>query len=112
RGPVVRMIDDDSESNWPVPDVHTKLMSSVLLDVATDHQVLYSLVQSTLDALAELANARRQLISAPEQTDIGEQNFLDGLAGYGLKRCEEARTALDKLYLHCTGKELTQHRLR
>lgn len=112
RRPAFKQEDDDGAALMAVPEVHRATMASVILELATDHRELFELVQPCLDALAELENVRAQLISAPEHTELGEQNFLHGLADYASRRCDEARDSLDVLYQFCAGKPLTTFRLR
>lgn len=105
--------DGGSESHHGIPQVHRDLMSKFLLDVATVDQKLFLVMEPAYDALAEIEHVRDSLLAAPEAPHfIGQKDYLEGFAGYAKDELNEAETRLQALYKHCTGKDLTQHRLR
>lgn len=100
-------------ARYPIPRVHRDLMSKLLLEVATLDKALFQAMEPAYDALAELDHVREKLLGAPDAPEeLGQTSYLEGLAGYALDEIKEAEDALALLYKHCTGDELTKHRLR
>lgn len=105
--------DSDSESHHPIPKVHRELMSKFLLDIATLDSELFKVMEPAYDALAALEHIRESFINAPEAPDfIGQDGYLEGLAGFALDELLKTESALAALYKYCTNQELTNHRLR
>ncbi len=113
--PYARVLTDDKQvgAHYPIPLVHRDLMSKLLLDVATLDKPLFQVMEPAYDALAELDHVRESTLAAPNAPEeLGQDSYLEGLAGYALDQIKEAEDALGALYRHCTGNELTNHRLR
>lgn len=113
--PFAQISSDDGGliSQIPIPRVHRELMSKFLLDVATLDQALFEVMEPAYDSVGELEHVSESLVNihdAPE--DIGLESFLEGFAGYAINELNEIESNLGKLYMHCTGKKLEQHRLR
>jgi hypothetical protein len=88
-------------------------MSKFLLDIATLDKLLFSFMEPAYDELAEVEHVRESLINIndkPEQ--IAARDFVMGFAQYAVDVLQDAEKKLGALYVHCTGKPLTQHRLR
>lgn len=104
---------EEAESHQRIPSAHRELMTKFLLEIATVDRRLFEVMEPAYDSIGELEHVRESLVNvsdAPE--DIGEDGYLEGLASYGLRRLTETEAALGALYRHCTGAELTTHRLR
>lgn len=113
--PFVKVFSDDGglETHMGVPKPHRELMSKFLLDVATLDRELFLLMEPAYEALAHLEHIRESLVHAEEDSElIGQDNYLEGLARYALEELNNAEASLAALYKHCTGNELTKHRLR
>ncbi|WP_158080984.1 hypothetical protein [Pelomonas sp. KK5] len=105
--------DGGTESHHPVPRVHRELMSKFLLDVATIDRELFVVMEPAYDALSHLEHVRESFVNAPEASDfIGQDGYLEGLAGFALDELLKAEDKIGRLYRHCTGNELTKHRVR
>lgn len=105
--------DGGSESHLNVPKVHRELMSKFLLEIATIDKDLFAVMEPAYDSLADLEHVRESLVNAREAPDyIGQDGYLEGFAGFALDELLHAERNLSALYRHCTGKELTKHRLR
>lgn len=105
--------DAGTESHHNIPKVHRELMSKFLLEIATVDKDLFAVMEPAYDALAELEHVRESLVNAPEAPDyIGQDGYLEGFAGFALDELRDAEQKLSALYRHCTGEELTKHRLR
>jgi hypothetical protein len=113
--PFARVVSDDegTESHIGIPKVHRELMSKLLLDVATLDKALYEVMEPAYDGLAEVEHVCESLLNVQDAPEfIGQEGYLEGLAGYALDELKTAESALASLYKHCTGKPLTEHRLR
>ena len=105
--------DGGLEAHYSIPHVHRELMSKFLLDIATLDEKLFDVMEPAYDALAEVEHVRESLLNASEAPEeIGEDGYMEGLAGYALDELRDAETALSALYKHCSGEVLTKHRLR
>lgn len=88
-------------------------MSKFLLEIATLDKTLFEIMEPAYDGLAEVDHVRESLLNIDEGDNlIPKYDYLAGFAEYALNELEEAEAALAKLYTHCTGRPLTQHRLR
>lgn len=98
-----------------IPDVHRDAMSKNLLEIATLDPVLFALVQEVFDALAEIQHVRHYLLDLENEKGgrfIDPKDFKAGLVDYALDELSEAKKDLKLIYKHCTGLEMTTHRLR
>ncbi|KRH98759.1 hypothetical protein AO057_04520 [Curvibacter sp. PAE-UM] len=88
-------------------------MSKHLLEVATLDKDLFDLVEPALTATAELAHVRESLLyhGSSDEDDVA-RSHIQGFAEYAIGEIEEARTTLSALYRACTGKDLSEMRLR
>lgn len=113
--PFARVISDDegTELHIGIPKAHRELMSKFLLDVATLDKKLFEVMEPAYDGLAELEHIHESLLNVRDAPEfIGSSGYLEGLAGYALDEIQNVENALSSLYMHCTGKALTKHRLR
>lgn len=113
--PYANIVFDESrtETHAPIPVVHRELMSKFLLDVAMLDRKLFEAMEPAYDSLATVEHVRESLVNVQDAPQyIGEEGFLEGLAGYALNELRDAEAALGVLYQHCTGSELKKHRLR
>lgn len=105
---------DGSESGqmW-MPDVHRDVLGKYLLEIATLDSEFFEVSESAYDALAEVQHVQDHILEREDQADfIDLADFDLGLGEYSIRELGDAKDALDKLYLYCTGKGLTEHRLR
>ena len=110
---IIRSDDGGIEMHVGIPKVHRELMSKFLLEIATLDEKLFEVVEPAYDGLAEVEHLRESLMNVQDAPDdIGEDGYLEGLAGYALDELQEAENSLARLYEHCTGLPLTEHRLR
>lgn len=88
-------------------------MSKFILDIATLDKNLFEVMEPAYDGLAELEHIRESLINIEDVAAFMEpSSYLEGLADYSVNVIKEVEDALKGLYMHCTGKALTKHRLR
>lgn len=112
-GPYVVLRDDQGDVQMaPIPEVHRDELNKRLVETASLEDSLFECYESVLDRLAELENVRMQLAFGAGNAPLSREDFLKGLAGYGLAVVERTEAALRRLYKECTGEELTQWRLR
>jgi hypothetical protein len=95
-----------------VPRIHKEQLEDNLLDVATLDEKLFPLAEAALTAVAELEHLRESLLYHGSEEDEEVRDVAPHFAEYSLKELAEAESALASLYKQCTGKELSNARLR
>lgn len=96
----------------PLGSPKRELMEKNLLDVATIDAKFFAVLEPAYDAVAELQNARDQIVSVVETKVEEEKDHIYGLDEYVLRTTHAAYERLNALYIECTGKKLESHRLR
>lgn len=105
--------DGDPSGATPIPPVYRETISKHLLDIATLNEEFLHVAEAAYDALAEVQHVRDYLLGIEPNSPNSLDREIDmGLAEYALEELRDAKAPLDALYLFCTGKELTKHRLR
>lgn len=90
--------------------VHTTIFDKAVIELAALDEKLFLRAKTAYESLAEVKHLRESLINWAEDDCI--KSFIKGLSGHGLSQLEEADKAIKKLYLTCTGIELSSHKLR
>lgn len=84
-----------------------------LVEIAGLDQEFYSRCEIALDSLSEADHVYRSLVHGPEKHfPSTPENYYDGLVDYGLSELNDSITALEGLYLFCTGSALQRGKLR
>lgn len=99
----------------PLIEARLEDLKANFLDVAELEPTLLPALDEAISALENLNHARDSLISYLLKEDELAQNFEDMLpsfVSYGRERIEDTHQALNDLYKQCTGKALTEHRVR
>lgn len=96
----------------PIPKVHSAILSAKLMDVAELDFSLYALAEAALSALAELEHVRKSLISSVLKEDENMPDIIEAFPDYAIGEIEDSASALKDLYWACTGRPLTDRRLR
>lgn len=110
---VIASIDGGSWRSYNIPSPHRETMAKIFVDVATLDRALFAFMLPAYDGLAELQHLRDMLSKASDtDPELGEESFLQGLSGYGLKRLKEIDSALVGLYKHCSGRNELIARIR
>jgi len=100
----------------PIPIVHEKQYERLISNIAEQDATLFNLVQNSYNEIRNMAHVRNGLIKGllaeeynePFPHDIRNSGFLD----YAKTELIDTYQAMNLLYKECTGKELTEHRLR
>jgi hypothetical protein len=93
-------------SAWALPDVHTDLMSKVMLDVAALDQSLFVYLEAAYDSAINLRHVRESLVHFVESDDEDDKWLFRAFPGYGLRELPDLLADLEKLYQRCMGTEL------
>lgn len=107
-----RTLGGEWSGSGPIPKVHSAIISAKLMDVAELDFELYALAEAALSGLAELEHVRMSLISGVLKEDENMPDMIEGLPDYAIREIEDAASALKELYRACTGRPLTDRRLR
>ena len=95
-------------SSWPLPSVHTEIMSKLMLDVATLDSGLFGALETAYDASINLNHIRQSLTIFIEDEDFHLETFVD----YALRELPDVHAEMEELYKACTGQALTAENLR
>jgi hypothetical protein len=106
-----RRSDSQSES-WPLPPIHTDLMSQLMLDMATLDKSLFGHLEAAYDSANNMKHVRQSLIDFIESDDQRRKLFFEAFPEYGLRELKDALIDLNKLYSACTGETLKSVRVR
>jgi hypothetical protein len=104
--------DGDLHSSGSLPNVHTDMMYKLMLDVAALDENLFADLEDAYDSMINLQHVRNSLINHVQSDDDLDRRFFDSFTHYGLSEITDALVDLEHLYKKCTGKELTEHRVR
>ncbi len=98
----------------PLYDTQLGDLKAALLDVAELGPDLLPALDEAITGLEEVSHVRGSLISQllKEEGFAAEHGLLPGFVEYAREEIEDAFKSLDTLYRACTGKSLTQHRVR
>jgi hypothetical protein len=115
-GRIYACIDSEAEGNYSktaIPVIHKEQLTKHLLEVATLDKALFGLVEPALTAVAKLEHVRESLLyhGSSEEGDMA-RSHAQGFSEYATKEIEDARLAIFALYRACTGRELSDIRLR
>jgi len=84
-----------------------------LVEIAGLDKSFYLNCEHALDSLSEADHVYQSLVHGPEQHFPSTlENYYEGLIPYALSELDDSITALQKLYLICTGAELRRGKLR
>lgn len=96
----------------PIPKVHASIINAKIVEVAELSPKLYPKAEAALTGLAELEHVRTSLISYVMKEDDNMPYLLETFPDYALGELEDTASALKDLYIACTGRPLTDRRLR
>lgn len=99
----------------PLLEARLEDLKANFLDVAELEPNLLPVLDEAITALENLNHARDSLVSYLLKEDEFAQDFdemLPSFVSYGRECIEDTHQALDVLYKRCTGKALTEHRVR
>jgi len=84
-----------------------------LVEVAALDEKFYLTCETALDGLSEADHIFRSLVHGPaKHFPSTPENYFEGLAEYGLRELTDSLTALQVLYVACTGSVLQDGKLR
>lgn len=102
--------------NWggshPIPKVYVSMINAKIVELAELDPKLYAKAEAALSGLAELEHVRTSLISYVMKEDDNMPHLLENFPDYALGEIEDSSAALRELYTACTGRPLTDRRLR
>lgn len=96
----------------PIPKVYSSMINAKIVELAELDPKLYAKAEAALSGLAELEHVRTSLISYVMKEDDNMPNLLESFPDYALGEIEDSSSALKELYTACTGRPLTDRRLR
>ncbi|WCK66819.1 hypothetical protein [Agrobacterium tumefaciens] len=96
-----------------LPNVRVESIEELAANVAYVDEGLATSVGNALDAALELKHLRDSILDNQNPWDkIDTPDFHESFWDYVDEEAEDAKKAFGELYLACTGKELTSHRVR
>ena len=104
--------DGDMFSQMPVPKCHRKALESHLLDVAIVDKTLFALMEEAYSSVLEMEHVRSSLLENLSGERKDDDDFIISFLEYGLREFDDAKASIEALYRGCTGKVLTEFRLR
>lgn len=104
--------NEEQYSSMPIPRVTDNAINQSIMNIALVDKDLFEDALCALDALAELKHIRDSIIETVSMSAISGTNFIDGFTEYAEEELDDAKESLEKLYKHCTGKELEITRVR
>ena len=115
-GRIYACVDSDAKGEYGksvVPVIHKTQMERHLLDIATIDNKLLKFVEPALSAAAELEHLRESLLyHGSSDADEDTRAHRSGFSEYAIGELDESYSAISALYQSCTGKSLTDMRLR
>ncbi|HEX4043792.1 MAG TPA: hypothetical protein VHY10_19005 [Xanthobacteraceae bacterium] len=102
----------DHVASWPIPEVHSDVLSKHILDIATLDSTLFRAAQTAYDATAELLHIRESLVQALHDEDPDIPQDLESFVEYARRVVEQITPDFADLYRQCTGKPFDAERIR
>mgnify|MGYP006102263499 CR=1 FL=1 len=93
------------------PKVEIELHSKLLIDVAELDAKMYKKLIASYKGLSELHHLRNRIVDFIHENQETVCD-IDNFTGSTLQDLSPIYTELDALYQYCTGKKLTEHRMR
>lgn len=106
-----RRSDEEGLEGWVIPPTKLGVMEKLMTEAASIDDKLFAVLEPALDAAIEMEHVRQSLFSAVDQTDDAAPP-LDGIHLFALTELADVLVTLRALYAECTGKELTEWRVR
>ncbi|PTQ14261.1 hypothetical protein CWO33_13655 [Vibrio splendidus] len=93
------------------PKVVIEMHSKLVIEVAEIDADMYQKLIGSYKALSELQHLRNGIVDFIHESRMGE-HYVEGFTGYALEELAPIYDELNALYRYCTGKALTEHRMR